>query len=852
MLRATLKSLLGHKLRLLATSLAVVLGIAFMAGTFVLTDTMRRTFDDLFRNVSADIDVVVRSTDEIEVPFGGSQRSRIQQDLLAVVGEVDGVAGVSGEIQGYAQFVGADGEPIGNPGMGAPTFATNWPDIDEINPMNLVEGRAPEADDEIVADKGTADRGDLSVGDTVTVLTSGASTEFELVGIARFGTADSPGGASVGLMTFATAQRLLVGDRPELTQIDVVGEPGVTQQELAAAIEAALPPGVAAEAITGEAFIEENQDAISEALGFFTTALLVFAAVALFVSCFIIYNTFGIIVAQRTQELALLRAIGASRRQVLVSVLVEAAAVGLLASFGGLVAGIGLAAGLKALLGVIGVDIPATGLLVLPRTVVASLLVGMTVTMISAFFPARRAGRIPPIAAMRDVAVDRSARSRRRLVGGAILLVLGLVLLVSGLSSDSGDGILTAGIAVGVIFIAVAVLSPLIARPVTGTLGWPLPRLRGTPGALARQNAIRNPARTATTAAALMIGVGLVSFIAIFAESAKAAVVDLVDDTFLGDFVVATQSGFGQGGLPTEVTSEIGELDGVDLAAGLRLGIAEVDGSPQFLAGIDPAAGIELFDIGIVGGDPLAMDADGVAVHDEFAEDRGWVLGTIVPVHFTDVGTRELAVQLIYTENQLAGNVFLPQSGFEVGFPDQADAQVIVRTDDGADLAAVRAGIEELLEPYPTARLQDLDEFKDAQVSQIQTLVNVIYALLGLAVVIAVVGIANTLALSVFERIREIGLLRAVGMTRAQVRSTVRWEAVLIALFGTALGLALGLFFGWALVRALASEGFTTFAVPVAQLVVIAVIAAIAGVLAAVLPARRAARLDILGAIATE
>lgn len=852
MLRATLKSLLGHKLRLLATSLAVVLGIAFMAGTFVLTDTMRRTFDDLFRDVSAEVDVVVRSTDEIDVPFGGSQRSRIDLALLDVVRDVDGVAGAEGEIQGYAQFVDADGEPIGNPGMGAPTFAVNWPDLDEINPMNLVEGRAPEADDEIVADKGTTDRGDLSVGDTVTVLTSGASTEFELVGIARFGSVDSPGGASVGLMTFDAAQRLLIGGREELTQISVVGESGRSQQELAGAIEAALPADADAEAITGEAYIEENQDAIGEGLSFFTTALLVFAAIALFVSCFIIYNTFGIIVAQRTQELALLRAIGATRRQVLGSVLGEAAAVGLVASLGGLVAGIALASGMKALLGAIGFDIPATGLLVLPRTVVASIVVGMAVTMLSALFPARRAGRIPPIAAMRDVAVDRSARSRRRLIGGAILLTLGIALLVSGLSSDSGDGILTAGIAVGVIFIAVAVLSPLLARPVTAALGWPIARLRGMPGSLARDNAIRNPARTATTGAALMIGVGLVSFIAIFAESTKAAVIDLVDDTMLGDFVVATESGFGQGGLPAEVTAQIGELDGVDLAAGLRLGIAEVDGSAQFLAGIDPAAGVELFDIGIVGGDPLAMDADGLAAHDEFAADRGWELGTTVPVHFTDLGTRELTVQLLYTEEQLAGNVFLPQSGFEVGFPDQADAQVIVRTDDGADLAEVRSGIEGLIEPFPTAQLQDLEEFKDAQVAQIQMLVNVIYALLLLAVVIALVGIANTLALSVFERTREIGLLRAVGMTRAQVRTTVRWEAVLIALFGTALGLVLGLFFGWALVQALESEGFNTFAVPVTQLVVIAVVAAVAGVLAAVFPARRAARLDILGAIATE
>ena len=850
MLRATLKSLLSHKRRLFTTSLAVLLGVAFMAGTFVLTDTMGRTFDDLFSDVSANTDAVVRSADTVEVPFGGEQRGRLPEDIVESVRDVPGVAIVEPEIEDYAQFVDEEGEPVGNPAMGAPTFGLVWPQADELNPMNLVDGRPPETSGEVVADKQTADTGGFEVGDTITLITRAGPTELELVGIARFGQVDSPGGASLAMLTYDDAQRLLLDGAPELTSLSVVAEDGVSQEQVVEQLAAALPDDV--EVITGAEFIEENQDAIAEALGFFQTTLLVFALIALFVSCFIIYNTFSIIVAQRTRELALLRAIGASRRQVLGSVLLEALAVGMFAAIIGLLAGIGLAQLLQALLGALGIDIPSSGIVLLGRTIVVSVLVGVGITVISAIFPARRAARVPPVAALREVATDKSGTSARRIVAGAVVLVLGAVLLLTGLTGDGGNPALTVGIAVAIIFIGVAVLSPVLARPVTSVLGWPVARTRGTVGLLARENTLRSPSRTAGTAAALMIGVGLVSFIAIFAQSAKAVVNNIVDEAFLGDFVVQTANIPGQGGLPGEVANQIDALPEVDVAAGLRGGYANVAGEGRFVQGIDPEAGLELFDIGILAGEPLDLGPDGLAVHDDFAADNGWDLGTVVPASFLGSGDADLEVRLIYSENQLAGNMFMSIEAFEANFDVSTDTTVAIRVADGVDSDAARAAIESILEPHATAELLDLQEFKDAQAAQINALLNVIYALLALAIIIALIGIANTLALSIFERTREIGLLRAVGMTRRQVRSTVRWESVLIALFGTSLGLVLGLFFGWAMVQALESEGFDQYSVPGGQLVLIVLVAAFAGVIAAALPARRAARLDVLEAIATE
>jgi putative ABC transport system permease protein len=546
--------------------------------------------------------------------------------------------------------------------------------------------------------------------------------------------------------------------------------------------------------------------------------------------------------------MALMRAIGASRRQVLGSVLLEAVIVGLIASVVGLVVGIGVAAGLKALLAGFGIDIPAGGIVLLPRTVVVALVAGLFVSVASAVFPARRASKVPPIAAMRDVAHDTSGHSRRRVVIGIAVVALGAAAIAAGLVG--GAAIAAVGLGAMLVFVGVAILGPVIAGPVARVIGAPLPRFKGMAGTLARENAMRNPKRTSATAAALMIGVGLVGFITIVASSTKASIDDVLSDTFTGDVVIDSGS-FGFGGLPPELAERVAALPEVEAASGIRFTPAEIDGSAQTIFSADPQAVSAIVDVGVIEGDLAALDAGGIAVLDEKAEDEGLSIGDTVTVSFTE-GDQQLEVRAIYTEQQLAGTWFVGQPVIEAGVADQADLQVYVKVAEGVSTADALPAIEAVAADFPTAEVQDEAEYIESQSGQIDQILNLIYVLLALAVIIALMGIANTLALSIFERTRELGLLRAVGMTRRQLRATVRWESVIIALFGTALGLVIGLFFGWAIVQALADEGFTAFVVPGGQLAVVALIAALAGVVAAILPARRASRLDVLEAIAAD
>lgn len=849
MLRVALKGILAHKLRLVTTSLAVLLGVAFMAGTLVLTDTVGRTFDDLFAEIGEDTDAVVRNTEVIDTGFGGEQRGRIDKNVADLVRTVDGVAASAPFVQGFAQFVDRDGDTVGNPGAGAPTFGFNWIDEPALNPFTIVEGEPPQGNDQIVIDRGTAQLADFGPGDTVTVLTQTGPQQVEVSGVARFGSVDSPGGATVAMFTLPKAQEVLIDDPTRIDSVSVVAEEGVSQDELVQRLQAALPSGV--EAITGEQSTEESQDAIQEGLSFFNTFLLVFAIVALVVGSFIIYNTFSIIVAQRSREMALMRAIGASRRQVLGSVLVEALVVGLISAVLGMAVGVLFALGMRELLAAVGVDIPASGLVIAARTFVVSLVVGVGITVFSAVVPGRRASRIPPIAALRDVAIDTSAGSRPRILSGIAVVVAGVGLLLLGLYGDTANAGVNIGLGLLLVFVGVFVLGPVIAKPVSSFIGWPLPRVKGVTGQLARENALRNPKRTSATASALMIGVGIVSVITIFADSAKASIDQTIDDSFIGDFVVESNT-FGFGGLPVDLSDRIDALPEVANAAGVRLGFATVDGQDEVLFGIDPVRGTEIVDVGIVAGDPADLDEDGIAVLESVADDRGWTIGTEVPVRFVETGPQTLTVEVIYTESELAGRFFLGLAAYEANFADQFDFQVYVDTAEGVEPEEARAAIQPLVDDVANAELQDLSEFKEAQASQIDQLLNLIYALLGLAIIIALMGIANTLALSIFERTRELGLLRAVGMTRSQLKSTVRWESVIIALLGTFLGLVIGLVVGWLLIQAFGDEGLTVFRVPIAQLVVIVVLAAVAGVAAAILPARRAARLDVLRAITTE
>ncbi len=848
MLHVTWKGLLAHKIRLATTAIAVLIGVAFMAGTLVLTATIGSTFDGLYADINAGTDVVVRGAQSVNAGFG-DVRGPVPESVLATVQGVPGVRIAEGNVNGYAQYVGKDGKAVGNPNRGAPTLGFAWSDDQSLNPLRLATGTAPTKPDDVVVDKATADKEGFAVGDRVTILTQSGSEQFTVSGIARFGNVDSPLGATLAVFTTPTAQRVL-GLPGQFSAVAAAADPGISQQELASRVQEVLPDGL--EAVTGKDLTQEQQSQTRQIVGSFSTFLLVFAGVALFVGCFLIYNTFSIIVAQRSREMALLRAIGAARRQVLTSVLVEALITGFVASAVGVVVGMGVAVGLRSLLSAFGFGIPATGLTVEPSAVVVPILVGVLITVASAFFPARKASKVPPVAAMRSVQIDESSRSITRMILGALILGLGILQLFIGLVSRPDNALLIVGGGVVFTFLGVAALGPVIARPVARVIGWPIARLRHMPGVIARDNAMRNPKRTASTAAALMIGVGLVAFILIFWSSATDSIRGVVNKGFVGDFVVQSNAGF-DGGLPPSVATQIGALPEVATVAETRNVVAAVNGNGAFMLAVNPQSFGSLADLQVKEGTLDALAENGtIAVYDQTAKDKGWVVGDTVPVTFPVSGPQQLKVVATFGEQNIGGTYLIGLPTAEANTAVQVDNSVYVKLAPGVSAEAGRKAIETVTDTYPNAQVQDKVEFADSIVGQVTSLLLFVIVLLLLAVVIALIGIANTLALSIFERTREIGLLRAVGMTRTQVRSAVRWESVIMALLGTALGLVIGLFFGWALIQALSDQGFDTFSVPIPLLVLVVLVAFGAGVLAAVFPARRASNLNVLDAISSE
>jgi putative ABC transport system permease protein len=852
MFRTAMRNLAARKLRLVTTGLAIMLGVAFMAGTLVLTDTVKKTFDTLFADAYAATDAVVRGESRFEDPSQfGEQRGRIDGSLLEVVEGVDGVAEAQGDVWGFAQIVDTNGDPVGNPGQGAPTVGTNWYES-PISPWSVTDGRPPEADDEVMFDQTSADKAGYSAGDRATVLVAGAPLEVTVTGIASFVGGESTGGASFVLFTTPAAQRY-VGEESQFDSISVAAGEGVSQDELVGRIEATMPDGV--EVVTGETITQESQQAVREALSFFDTFMMVFTIIALLVGGFMIFNTFFITVAQRTRENALLRAIGASRRQVLAAVLLEALGVGFVASVLGVGAGVLVAAGLKAMLDAFGVGLPAGGLEFTPRAGLVAFTAGMLVTLVAAVSPARKAGKVPPVAALRDVAVGSTGYgSKERVIVGLSILACGAGALLYGLFGNPSSPLAIVGVGALLVFFGVATLGRTISLPMSRVLGMPLPRVRGIAGRLARENAMRNPKRTAATASSLMIGVGIVGFITIFAASAKASFSATVDRLVSADYIV-TAGSFGAGGVAPEFAEQLSDRPEVAAAAATRLGVAEIDGTVASVSGVDPAA-FEITDVGPVQGSPADLDEDSIAVFEDVAADRGLSIGDRVPAEFRLTGERDLTVAMIFRE-EAAFNVegspwLMSMDGFEAGFPDVPDAQVFVLKADGVSSSETLAAIKSVAEGYPGTQVLDQSEYKAEQMSFVDQLLGIVYVMLALAIVIALLGIGNTLALSILERRREIGVLRAVGMTRRQLRSTIRWESVIIALQGTVLGLAVSVFFGWAMVSALEDDGFGTFAIPLTSMVVVVVLAALAGVVAAVLPSRRAARLDVLRAVVTE
>ncbi len=840
MFRLMLKELAAKKLRLVTTAVAVMLGVAFMAGTLVFSATLGAAFDGLLDDAYAGTDAVVRASSPLDADLD-SGANRIDTAIIDAVSQVDGVAAAEGHVSGYAQIIQPNGEPLGNPGEGAPTLGHAWLVNEQLNPYSLVEGRAPTAHGQIVIDRQSANDSGLGIGDTATVLTKHGPDQFTITGIARFADADSAGGSTAVLFTPEDAQAY-VAEPGRVDTILVVADDGVSEQELVGRLQSILPDDV--EALTGTELADESKQQIAENLSFIDTFLMVFAGIALFVGGFIIFNTFTIIIAQRQRETALLRAIGASRKQVIRSVVLESLAVGVIASAAGVAAGIGIAKGLAALLDAVGLELPAGPLVIGSNTVIISMAVGTLITVLAAYLPARRAGKVPPVAAMRDVALDRSGGSRRRLVIGTGITSLGVASLLVGLAAEA---LALVGLGAIVTFLGVAVIAPMLSKPAATLIGWPAARVTRISGSLARNNAVRNPRRTASTAAALMIGVGLVGFIATFAASTKASINAGVDREYDGDFVLDTGS-FGFGGVDHAVAEELAGDPRFDTVTSFRVSTSRLDGQSGKLFSWDADTVGSMFDLGAVEGDVTSLDDHDIAVSRDYATEHRYTIGSTIPAAFA-AGEVTLTVAAIYENMTWVGETFIDHSVLDGLGADALDSAIYLTVAATTPTADARAALDAVTADYPTLELMDRDELKADRAGEIDMILNLIYALLGLAIVIALMGITNTLALSIFERTRELGLLRAVGMTRRQLKSTVRLEAVIIALFGTTLGLAIGGFFGWSIVRALASEGIDQLVIPVPTLAVVTVIAALSGVAASVLPARRAARLDVLGAI---
>jgi putative ABC transport system permease protein len=858
MLKVTLRGIRTHLLRFVSTLLAVLLGVGFMCGTLVLGDTVKKGFDGAFADIYANIDVVVRSTDKVSTPFGGDQRAQVDDAIIPTLTGLPGIAAAEGQVQKATVVVAPDGDPLGPTG-GAPTFVMNWMGSPQLNAWIVVDGAAPSAPDQAVIDKATATNRKVGVGDTIQVTASSGVVPFTVSGIATFGEIDSYGGSTAVLIP--TEQAQIIGAEPgKFDWINLAAADGVSQDEARAEVAKVLPPNT--EALTGKAFTEEQQDLFRQLISILTNFITAFGVIALFVGAFIIYNTFTIIVTQRTQELALLRALGAGRRQIVGSVFLEALVVGIVASLLGIGFGIVLAIGLNQLLGAIGLSFATQNLVIQPTRFITPVLLALVVTLASAIFPAIRASRVAPIAAMRDIAIDQSSSSRLRMVLGAVFTALAGLLVYLGFSGSTDNALLLVGVGMLGVFLGAATLGPVYGKPLSRVLGSPLARLYGVTGRLAKENTLRNPSRTATTAAALIISVGLVSLITIAGSSIKATQSEVLDKSFKGDFIVSTTDFTG---MSPAVAEQIRQDPGVETTASLRFGFAQVgEQNPEgtnngsVLLATNFTDLNTVFDVGVVEGS-TELGATGMAVLQDWANDNNKAVGDVVPVRFiTADGPQDFTISAIYkTDIGVGGGGYLISTeAFDANVPEsqRVDQNTFVKLAPGADPAAVKERLDKIIEPFPTVQLQDLTEFKEAQNAQIDQSLAFVYAMLGLAVLIGLIGIVNTLLLSVFERTREIGLMRAVGMTRAQVRRTIRLESVIIALIGTITGLIIGVFFAWALVKALSTNQSQELVLsfPYNQLVIIVLIASVFGVLAALWPARRASRLNVLQAIATE
>jgi putative ABC transport system permease protein len=848
MLRLALKGALARRLRLALTATSIVIGVAFVAGTYVLTDTLNATFDRLFGGAAKGVAVVVRGHESFQVNgFNAGpteERALVPDSVLQEVRSVPGVKDAVGVASGYAQVV-YKGKAVVN--GGAPNIGTAWVGDKPESSLHLVKGQEPTAPGEILLDYKSADKYHVPVGAGVEVIASGQTLPATVVGYLRFGDS-SLGGATITAFVPSQAQELLIGTKGSWSSVQASADPGVSQPVLkqrvqTALTDAGLSTGVVVQ--TEKAYTTDQADQVKSQLKFFNILLLVFAFISVFVAVFIIFNTFTVLVAQRTRELALLRALGASRRQVLSSVVIEAAIVGLVSGIIGIGLGLLVADGLRALLGVFGGSFDTVSLQLRTRTIIVSLLVGGLATMLAAIVPAIRATRIPPVAAMRDDFVLPTPSLRRRTRIGIVLLVIGGVLLVFGVKNGQALGI---GLGALAMFRGVVSLSPVLSRPIVGGIGKVLPRIWGTTGRLARENALRNPKRTAATASALMIGIALTTTMSVMAASITSSANAAIDKSVGADFII-TADNFAP--ISTSVATQARQVAGVGDVTEFRAGAMKVHNSTKQVQGVTSDTVVDTLRLDVTSGSADDVASGNVLISEKTAEDNNWHVGSSIPVEFSLTGKQSLRVQGIFAKNPIAGDYLIGLETYNANYRNRLDQVVALTVAPDANVGQVRTNLNAALKNNPSLKLQDQTEFKQDQKRQINQVLAFVLALLVLSLLIAWLGIVNTLALSVFERTREIGLLRAVGMRFGQVFGMIVLEAVVIALFGALLGVALGLGYGAALVQALHSQGIDTTSFPVGQLIGYLVVGAIAGVTAALWPARRASKLNVLQAIST-
>ncbi|WP_328869802.1 ABC transporter permease [Streptomyces sp. NBC_00287] len=855
MLKATLRSFLAHKGRLLLSALAVILSVAFVAGSLIFSDTVSRTFDRLFASTAADVTVSPKENLDEALPSGFTPT--LPASLVDRAAKVEGAETVRLDVDVEGITVAdEDNESVG-PTTGAPTIGTNW-NPTERSPVELTSGHAPEGPDQVLIDADTADNKDVGIGDTLTIIAAPGSFEVEVVGIATF-TTTNPGAALIFFDT-PTAQTRLLGDADSATSISVDAAEGVSDPQLKQRVAAALGADTY-DFRTADEQAESDVEQLGGFLDIIKYVMLGFAGVAVLVGVFLIVNTFSMLIAQRTRELGLLRALGADRRQVRRSVLTEAFLLGLVGASLGLATGIGLAIGLIELMGLLGMNIRSADMVIGWATPVSAYVVGLGVTFVAAYLPARRAAAVSPMAALADAEIAGVGRPLRvRAVVGTLVGALGAAALVGcATASETSSAASLLGLGVLLTLIATVIAGPLLVRPVIRVLGGAFPALFGSIGRMSQRNALRNPRRTGATAAALMVGLALVGGMSVASASMTKSFDEQIDKTLGADFVVQNTNFVP---FPREITEKVRDTEGVGLVVRSQLApiaarLPDGDRVETTAAGYDPPLD-EVANITYAQGDTAAALADGrMAMDREFAQDHGVRVGSTIPIEFQGGRTGELTVAALTDQDSADG--FGTQGGMYFGLatleryaPGGQESAVYVNAGSGTSADELRANLEKTLDPYPQVQVRDLADYKQLVRDQIAVLLYLVYALLGLAIVIAVLGVVNTLALSVVERTREIGLLRAIGLSRVQLRRMIRLESVVIAVFGAVLGLALGLVWGVCTQQVLALQGMNALAIPWGTIVAVVIGSAVVGIVAALLPALRASRMNVLAAIAHE